>query len=89
MPRVSAFYGIVIVMFFNEEHHQGRPHFHARYAGAWASYSIDQPAELAGGLPPRARLLILEWAAEHGQDLLDNWERARRHEPLAKIAPLP
>jgi hypothetical protein len=31
MPRISAFYGIVIWMYHDEAHHLGRPHFHARY----------------------------------------------------------
>ena len=30
VPRVSAFYGIVIAMYFGEH---GVPHVHARYAG--------------------------------------------------------
>ena len=37
MPRISAFYGIVIAMFY-EEH--GVPHFHARYAEHDASIAI-------------------------------------------------
>jgi hypothetical protein len=37
MPRVSAFYGIVITMFFDEDRHPGRPHFHAEYAGVKAT----------------------------------------------------
>ncbi len=41
MPRVSAFYGIVIEMYFREAHHSGRPHFHAEYAGAKASFDIE------------------------------------------------
>jgi hypothetical protein len=41
MPRVSAFHGIVIEMYFNESPHSGRPHFHAKYAGASASYDIE------------------------------------------------
>jgi hypothetical protein len=28
MPRVSAFYGIVITMYFDETRHQGRAQFH-------------------------------------------------------------
>ena len=37
VPRVSAFYGIVIAMYFDEH---GVPHFHARYAGQQASVAI-------------------------------------------------
>lgn len=40
MPRVSAFYGIVIWMYPNEGHH-GRPHFHAEYGESEASFDIE------------------------------------------------
>ena len=87
MPGISSFYGIVIWMYWNEGVH-ARPHFHARYAGHAAS--IDLTGELiAGTLPRRAHALAAEWAALHHDELLANWERARREEPLEPIEPLP
>ena len=88
MPRVSAFYGISIYMYFDETEHEGRPHFHARHAGRWASFAIDPLHLLANGLTGRDVQLVLEWAEEHRDELLGNWERARRHARLARIAPL-
>jgi hypothetical protein len=41
MSRVSAFYGIVIFFLYNEDGHEGRPHFHADFAGQWVSYDIE------------------------------------------------
>jgi hypothetical protein len=32
--------------------------------------------------------LAMEWAARHREELLENWERARRQEPLERIPPL-
>jgi Domain of unknown function (DUF4160) len=58
MPRISAFYGIVIWMYHDEIHHLGRPHFHATYGGDEASIDIESLAVLAGNLPPRAKRLI-------------------------------
>lgn len=52
MPRISAFYGIVIWMYHDEAHHGGRPHFHASYGGDEATVDIENLATLAGGLPP-------------------------------------
>lgn len=52
MPQVSAFYGIVITMYFDEAHHSGRPHFHAEYGGIVASYDIDSLEPIVGRLPP-------------------------------------
>ena len=89
MPRVSSFYGITIWMYHDEIHHRGRPHFHARYGEAEASVDIESLAVIAGELPPRARRLVTEWAAAHQAELRDNWERARDHQPLVSIEPLP
>jgi hypothetical protein len=88
MPRISAFYGIVIWMYHDEAHHSGRPHFHARYGDDEASIDIAKLTLVAGRLPPRARRLVVEWARLHQDELRGNWERARRHEPLMPIEPL-
>ena len=87
MPRISAFYGITIWMYWNEGRH-ARPHFHARYAGRAASIDLDGEV-IAGALPARALSLVTEWAQMHREELEANWERARREEPLQPIDPLP
>jgi hypothetical protein len=89
MPRISAFYGIVIWMYHDEIHHLGRPHFHATYGGDEASIDIENLTILGGSLPPRAARLVREWARGHQGELRENWERARRHQPLEPIDPLP
>jgi Domain of unknown function (DUF4160) len=88
MPRISAFYGIVIWMYHDEIHHLGRPHFHATYGGDEASIDIESLAVLAGHLPPRAKRLVSEWARAHQVELRENWSRARAHQPLRPIDPL-
>jgi hypothetical protein len=40
VPRISAFYGITIWMYWNEGRH-ARAHFHARYGGRAASIDLD------------------------------------------------
>lgn len=87
MPRLSSFYGITVLMFWNEGVH-ARPHFHARYAGSAASVDFDGEL-VAGALPPRALVLVADWARLHRSELQTNWERARRLESLAPIDPLP
>ncbi|HSR94220.1 MAG TPA: DUF4160 domain-containing protein [Solirubrobacterales bacterium] len=89
MPRISSFYGITIWMYYDEIHHLGRPHFHARYGGAEASVDIALLVVIAGGLPPRAARLVTDWARRHQTELRENWERARGHQPLLQIEPLP
>lgn len=87
MPRVSAFYGITIFMYWNEGQHV-RPHFHVRYAGEAASVDLEGRL-IAGSLARRGLSLAVEWAQLHTDELLANWERARRDEPLQPIDPLP
>ena len=87
MPRISAFYGIVIWMYHDEIHHLGRPHFHARYGGDEASLTIEPVEVLAGELSPCAAARQ-DWASDHQEELRENWDRARRHEPLHRIEPL-
>jgi hypothetical protein len=89
MPRISAFYGIAVWMYYDEIQHLGRPHFHATYGGEEATIDIETKRVIAGGLPQRALRLLAEWAGVHEGELRANWERARRHEPLAAIEPLP
>jgi hypothetical protein len=76
-------------MYFDEQEHEGRPHFHARSMGRWASFTIDPPGRLVGGLSRRATQLVLDWAVAHRDELIANWERGRRHHELVEIAPLP
>lgn len=89
MPRICSFYGITIWMYYDEVHHSGRPHFHARYGNAEASIDIESLDVIAGDLPLRARRLVIEWAREHVAELRENWGRARDHQPLMSIEPLP
>ena len=88
MPRVSQFYGITIRMFFNEDFHPGRPHFHVEHAGMEASFGIATLRCLAGELPPGVEQMAKRWAREHEVELMANWRRARNHEPMEPIDPL-
>jgi hypothetical protein len=85
MPTISRFYGITILMFFDEKH---GPHFHVEYGEYRAQVSILDGRVLAGRLPQRVYRLILEWWALHREELEDNWERARREQALKPVAPL-
>jgi Domain of unknown function (DUF4160) len=88
MPRISAFYGIVIWMYYDEMHHRGRPHFHATYGDDEATIDVESLGIIAGELPPRGLRLVVEWGQAHQSELREDWDRARRHEPLLPIDPL-
>lgn len=50
--------------------------------------AIETLAVIAGKLPPRATGLVMEWAAQHQEELREVWEHAREMEPLGRIDPL-
>jgi hypothetical protein len=85
MPEISRFYGIIIRMFYNDH---APPHFHALYGEYELIVAILPPAIVAGDAPARVRSMVLEWAAQHEQELLEDWQRCRRGEAPARIAPL-
>jgi hypothetical protein len=85
VPTISAFFGIVIRMYF-EDHLP--PHFHATYAGDEVVVRIDTLDVLAGSVPRRALALVLEWAQLHRAELGADWERAASRKPLESIPPL-
>jgi len=64
------------------------PHFHVRYGEMKAVVAIQTLTLLAGYLSPRTFGLVMEWAAIHQSELIDNWELNRQQSPLKKIQPL-
>jgi hypothetical protein len=64
------------------------PHFHVRYGSQKALIDLENLAILEGRLPPRVLGFTVEWASLHREELLENWDLARRQNPLNKIAPL-
>ena len=86
MPRLSAFYGIVIYM-YRPDHPP--PHFHARYGEHIAQLELGSLEILNGDLPARALRLVREWARQHADELEHDWELAQALEPLVPIDPLP
>ena len=85
MPEICRFFGIVIKMYFGDHL---PPHFHAEYGEHQAIIDIRNLMVIGGSLPPRALGLVIEWAAQHQEDLLELWERAAQHQPLYRLPPL-
>ena len=85
MPEISPFLGIIITMYYNDH---PPPHFHVRYNQQKAIIDIDTLSILEGKLSPRILGLVIEWAALHQTELMQNWELARLQSPLEPITPL-
>jgi hypothetical protein len=85
MPEISRFFGIVIAMYHNDH---DPPHFHVRYGGEKGRVSISNLSFLEGGLSPRVRGMVIEWASQHIDELRRDWALAKERKPLEKIPPL-
>lgn len=85
MPVLSKFYGIVIRMFVAPSL---RARFHAIYGNSELVVGIAPLAILNGDAPPRVRNMVLEWAAQHQEELMEAYNRCRRAEQPMTIEPL-
>lgn len=84
MPEISRFYGIVVKIFFGNEHNP--PHIHAIYGEYIGSINIETGELITGDLPPRATRLIKEWINQddNKQLLLEIWNTQK----FKKLPPL-
>ena len=85
MPVLSKFYGIVIRMLFI------RPfaaHFHAIYENCELIVSVVPLRIIQGDAPGRVRGMVLEWAAQHEEELLQAWHRLSASQQPKPIEPL-
>lgn len=85
MPEISRFYEIIIAMFFDDHN---PPHFHARYGSEKVAIEIETLRILEGYISPRALGLVVEWASQHKNELLENWELVKSNHTPKKIIPL-
>lgn len=85
MPVVSAFYGIIIYFYFDDHN---PPHFHAKYGEYEALIDIESLGIIRGYLPPKALGLVVEWAAMHNEELINDWKLAKENKTPNKIEPL-
>lgn len=85
MPVISTFYGIIIQMFWRDH---SPPHFHAVYAEDEVVIDIRTLGILRGKMSRRALALVLEWAQEHREELMEDWELCQLRQLPKKISPL-
>ena len=85
MPTISTFYGILIQMFWGDH---APPHFHALYVEHEVSINIRTLEVVRGSMPRRALALVLEWAFQHREELLEDWTLCEKNQSPKKISPL-
>ena len=85
MPIISAFFGIVIRMFYKEHE---PAHFHAEHQGQQGKFDLNGEMMIGNIRSGTALRLIREWARLHRKDLQTNWEKMKEGRPLERIEPL-
>lgn len=85
MPEISRFLGISITMYFNDHM---PPHFHAEYNNQEAAFAIENLSIIAGSLPPRITGFVIEWASQHQNELMTNWNLLNTKGIFNKVPPL-
>jgi len=85
MPTLRVFYGIVVQMFWRDHN---PPDFHALYGEHEALVDLRDLRTIRGSLPRRAMALVLEWAAEHREELMEDWNLCSQLKPPKPIEPL-
>jgi hypothetical protein len=82
MPEIVRFYGIVIKIFFQNEHNP--PHIHAVYNEHNGVFNISTMEMMEGDLPIKAQKLVREWGEIYRNELMAMWE----NKMLKKLPPL-
>tara|TARA_B110000091_G_C13679156_1_gene417126 strand:- start:36 stop:296 length:261 start_codon:yes stop_codon:yes gene_type:complete len=85
MPTISTFYGILIQMYWGDH---APPHFHALYAEYEVLIDIRTLEVMKGTMPRRALSLVLEWASQHRNELVEDWNLCEQNQSPKKISPL-
>jgi hypothetical protein len=88
MPSISAFYGLIVYMYFKDNKQHKLPHIHVRYSGYEVIVSLPDGDVLEGGIPSAKMKLLQAWIEIHKEELMADWELAVAGEQPYKIDPL-
>ena len=88
MPSISAFYGIIVYLYFMDNRQHKKPHIHARFQGDEVIVSIPDGEVLDGAIPTAKMKLLAAWMEIHRDELMADWELAASGELPYKIDPL-
>lgn len=64
------------------------PHFHALYGEHEVLIDLRDLRVMRGSLPRRALALVLEWATEHRDELMEDWNLCSQLKTPKAIEPL-
>jgi hypothetical protein len=85
MPIISAFFGIIVRMYYDDHN---PAHIHVEYQGNKVLLDFRGNI-LKGDLQSRTALrLVRDWIDLRYDELIEDWELARKGEEMKKIPPL-
>jgi hypothetical protein len=87
MPRISEFFGMVVYMYWFDTQKHREAHFHVRYRGVEAVFSLDG-RRLEGNIGGRAERLIVEWCTERKSEIQAAWACAVQGKEMPWVLPL-
>jgi hypothetical protein len=88
MPVVSAFYGLIISLYYRDNKRHHKPHIHVWYQDSEAVLSVPEGELIEGSLPSSKMKLVLAWMEIHKDELLADWKLAADGQQIFKIDPL-
>ena len=88
MKVISQFYGIIILIHYNEQKIiYKNPHIHIRYNNYKAIFDFNGNI-LEGSIEDRQKRMVEAWIFIHNEDLLTLWNVIQEGEEYFKIDPL-
>jgi hypothetical protein len=88
MPLISAFYGILVYMYYLDKKQHNTPHIHAKFQDEESVFNLLTGEIIEGNLRnPKARL-VQAWIEIHREELMADWHLAVSGEAVFKIDPL-
>jgi len=87
MPKISEFFGIIILMYLKDNERRHGPHIHVRYNDQIAVFNFDGEC-LAGELPSKEQRHVKKWIKLRRKELKKNWEASITTGALEQIKPL-
>ncbi len=88
MPLISAFYGVLIYMYFMDTKQHHTAHIHAMYQGFEAVFSIETADLLSGKFPVKQTRLVQAWIELRREELIADWSLAILGQPVERVEPL-
>jgi len=84
----GLFFGRDVIMCDKSSRRERLPIFAESIVRAAALAWLEELGPPGGRLGARAMGLVIEWALQHRDELLEDWRLARESAPLKRIAPL-